>query len=112
MARKKAQPPGLQFTPFHWTPANLSDEAVIWPGEVSSLVNKIKDVASGAATVLNLIESHNEDMVSTGASYFDEHRIWLLNRLAMQALTMVNEEADRVVGRIHSAHSKTLTGAK
>ena len=102
MARKKTQPPGLQFTPFHWTPENLPDEVTIDPREVFNLVEKIKDTASGVATVLRLIDTHAEEVETHGTSYLNDRDMWELNRLAMRSLVMVNEEADRVVGRFHS----------
>jgi len=96
--------PTFTFEPFKWAPDNfdLPHNAAVHARELSNLVNHVKDVASGAATVLQLMLAHENEIDQGDAVYLNPCHVGMLQQLAIRALQSLNVEANDVAHRLHN----------
>lgn len=95
--------PTFTFKPFKWAPNGFDfpHNATVHAWELSELVNHVKDVASGAATVLQLMLAHEKEIDQDNAPYLNPAYLGMLQQLAIRALQSLDAEADDVVHRLH-----------
>ena len=95
--------PTFAFKSFKWAPDGFDfpHNATVQARELSDLVNHVKDVAHGAATVLQLMLAHELEIDRDNATYLNPSDIGVLQQLAIRALTQLDSEADDVARRLH-----------
>ena len=93
--------PTYHFKKFAWTPDDFPRNAMVHAEELSQLVNHVKDVVGGAATVFQLMLSHVQEIDDDNATYLNPCDLGLLRQMAMRSLLSLDTEADGIVGRLH-----------
>jgi hypothetical protein len=68
--------------------------------ELSNLVDHVKDVASGAALVFELMSAHDCDVDSQNQSYMSPYHLALLRRMATRSLEVLDEKASEIARRM------------
>ncbi len=99
--------PTYRFKSFTWAPDDVPSHVMVQAKELSKLVNHVKDVASGAATVFQLMLAHDQEIDMDNATYLSPCSIAVLQQLAIRALQSLNDEADDIV-----THLNEMEGAK
>jgi hypothetical protein len=102
--------PTFAFKAFKWAPDifDFPRNATVHAWELSNLVNHVKDVANGAATVFQLMLAHEQEIDRDNATYLNPCDIGVLQQLAIRALKQLDVEADDVASRLHDlAREKT-----
>lgn len=94
--------PTYRFKSFTWAPDDLPRNAMVHAQELSQLVNHVKDVANGAATVFQLILAHEQEIAGDNATYLSPCSLGLLQQMAMRSLQSLDVEADNIVDRLRS----------
>jgi hypothetical protein len=92
--------PTYHFKSFTWAPDDFPRHATVHAQELSELVNHVKDVANGAATVFQLMLAHDREIDRDNTAYLSPCHIGLLQQLAIRALQSLDLEADAVVTRL------------
>lgn len=94
-------PPANTFEPFEWTPKmDLMDHQVS-AITLCGLIDRVKDVASAAALVLDLITARELDIEAEIKPYLGEHQIYLLQRMARRSLIDLDDHAENLVAHMH-----------
>lgn len=91
-----------RFERFTWAPDDFPRNAMVHAQELSQLVNHVKDVADGAATVFQLILAHKHEIDQDNPTYLSPCSLGLLQQMAMRSLQSLDAEADNIVDRLHS----------
>ena len=94
--------PRYHFESHTWAPDDFPRNAMVHAQELSQLVNHVKDVANGAATVFQLILAHKQEVDRDNATYLSPCSLGLLQQMAMRSLQSLDVEADNIVDRLHS----------
>jgi hypothetical protein len=93
--------PTYHFKSFTWAPDDFPNHVTVRAQELSQLVNHVKDVANGAATVFQLMLAHEQEIERDNATYLSPCSIGVLQQLAIRALQSLDAEADDVALRLH-----------
>lgn len=93
--------PTYAFERFKWTPDDLPHGATVPARELCQLVDCVMDVATGAATVFELMVDHEQDIESFNSAYLSPCHMGRLRRLAMRSLESLDEQAGEIATRLH-----------
>lgn len=93
--------PTSPFHKFQWTPASLPSDTKVSVRELCQLVEHVKDVASGAALVIELMASYQEEVDSDETPYLNPFHLGLLQRLAMRSLDSLDDTAYEIANGLH-----------
>ena len=93
--------PKYAFEAFKWAPDDFPDTAMVRARELALLVNHVKDVADWAATVLQLMLAHSQEIDNDNATYLTPYAIGVLQQLAIRALTSLDAETTEISWRLH-----------
>lgn len=94
--------PTFTFEGFTWAPNDFSRNVMVHAWELSDLVNHVKDVANGAALVLQLMLAHKLEIDRDNTTYLSPCSIGMLQQLAIRALQSLDAETDEVANRLHA----------
>lgn len=94
---EKTAPTASTFEPFEWTPKNDLMDNQVAAITLCGLVDRVKDVASAAALVLDLITARDLDIDSEIKPTLNEHQIGLLQRMARRSLLDLDDHAENLV---------------
>lgn len=72
----------------------------------ADLAGKVRDITSGCATILELIEFDNLQDAGSGQRLMSECEKGDLTRLAIQSLRMLNTEADKGLSWAYDYHTE------
>lgn len=89
--------PATTFEPFEWTPKNELMENQVAAITLCELVDRVKDVASAAALVFDLVTARELDIESEIKPYLNDLQISLLQRMARRSLLDLDEHAENLV---------------
>jgi phage FluMu protein gp41 len=90
-------PPASTFEPFEWTPKNDLMDNQVAAIKLCELVDRVKDVASAAALVFDLVTARELDIEAEIKPYLSEHQISLLQRMARRSLLDLDEHAEELL---------------
>lgn len=93
--------PTYTFEPFAWTANDIPLNETGCRRELNDLVGHVKDVASGAALVFELMSAHDCDVDSQNQSYMSPYHLALLRRMATRSLEVLDEKASEIASRMN-----------
>jgi hypothetical protein len=93
--------PSFAFERPNWTPGHLPRNTMIPARELCDLVDYVKDVAAGAATVFELIACQEREINDSGSAYLSPYHLGQLSRMAARSLDSLDDKASEIATRLH-----------
>lgn len=93
--------PTFTFESFNLTPNDLPRSAMVPARELCQLVDHVMDVATGAATVFELISTHEQEIDNSNIAYLSPSNLGRLRRLATRSLESLDDNASSIATRLH-----------
>jgi len=95
--------PEYTFEPYTWVPVDIPARRTSAEHDLHEMVNHVKDVASGAALVFELIADHGCNIDSDNKSYLSPYYLALLQRMAVRSLQVLDEKASDIARRLNES---------